>query len=100
MDEIAQLPDQDSDQYQSGGIAVVDQAEDARAWTLEQLILIAGQTSIARCWSGAAELVGMLVRSVPEQVCDAHHRDLALEPLHAGQAAEFVTHCLAAGRRR
>jgi DNA transposition AAA+ family ATPase len=96
MDEIAKLPEQGPNDTKPRALLMVDQAEDAGAWTLEQLILIAGQTSIALMLVGRAELVGMLVRSVPEQVCDAITRYVALEPLDAGQAAEFVTHCLAA----
>jgi hypothetical protein len=43
---------------------------------------------------GRAELVGMLVRCVPERVYDAITRYVALEPLNAIQTAEFVVHRL------
>jgi hypothetical protein len=72
-------------------LLVVDQAERAGAQTLEQLILLAEQNSIAVMLIGRAELVGMLVRSVPEQVCDAVTCYVALEPLNEVQTAEFVT---------
>ncbi len=80
--------------YQSAGIAGGRSGGGRRCPTLEQLILIAEQTSIAVMLVGRAELVGMLVRSVPEQVCDAITRYVALEPLDAVQTAEFVAHCL------
>ena len=94
IDEMALLPEPSSTDTKARALLVVDQAERAGAPTLEQLILIAEQTSIAVMLVGRAELVGMLVRSVPEQVCDAITRYVALEPLNAVQTAEFVAHCL------
>ena len=83
IDEMARLPQPSSTDTKARALLVVDQAESAGAQTLEQLILIAEQTSIAVMLIGRAELVGMLVRSVPEQVCDAITRYVALEPLDA-----------------
>ena len=97
IDEMALPPQPNSTgtkDTKARGLLVVDQAECAGAHTLEHLILIAEQTSIAVMLIGRAELVGMLVRSVPEQVCDVITRYVALEPLNAIQTAEFVMHCL------
>ena len=94
IEEIARLPGPRSTDTRARALLVVDQAEDAGARTLERLILIAGKTSIAVMLVGRAELVGTLVRSVPEQVCDLITRYVALEPLDTDQTAEFVAHCL------
>jgi hypothetical protein len=95
IEEMARLPEpRSSDTSRARALLVVDQAEDAGARTLERLILIAGKTSIAVMLVGRAELVGTLVRSVPEQVCDLITRYVALEPLDTDQTAEFVAHCL------
>ncbi|HYI68645.1 MAG TPA: hypothetical protein VEX87_02810 [Skermanella sp.] len=94
IDEIARLPAPRSTDTKARALLVVDQAEDAGARTLERLILIAGKTSIAVMLVGRADLVGTLVRSVPEQVCDLVTRYVALEPLDTDQTAEFVAHCL------
>ena len=94
IDEMALLPQPNSTDTKARGLLVVDQAESAGAHTLEQLILIAEQTSIAVMLIGRVELASTLVRSVPEQVCDAITRYVALEPLNAIQTAEFVMHCL------
>jgi hypothetical protein len=94
MEEMARLPEPRSTDTRARALLVVDRAEDAGAQTLERLILIAGATSISVMLVGRAELVGMLVRSVPERVCDAITRYVALEPLDADRTAEFVAHCL------
>ena len=94
IEEMTRLPEPRSTDTRARALLVVDQAEDAGARTLERLILIAGKSSIAVMLVGRAELVGALVRSVPEQVCDLITRYVALEPLDKDQTAEFVAHCL------
>jgi hypothetical protein len=94
IDEMARLPQPRSTDAKARALLVVDQAERAGAQTLEQLILIAEQTAIAVMLIGRAELASILVRSVPERICDAITHCVTLEPLNAVQTAEFLMHLL------
>jgi len=94
--ELTRLPAPQPANARAQSLLVVDQAEACDAQTLERLILAAGEAFIAVMLVGRVELVGTLVRLVPEQVCDRITRYVALEPLDAPQTAAFVLHRLAA----